>query len=93
MPGRVFGTHRPNAITRKAVLDQIATEHAFTAGGLLVPTDIAGKNPSPCIAIVQVQHGAWVRVDPVKEGTFDCSLANGTTVLSLDPVAAYKPSS
>jgi ABC-type branched-subunit amino acid transport system substrate-binding protein len=82
----------PNSITRKGILDQIATEHAFTAGGLLVPTDIAGKNPSPCIAIVQVQHGAWVRVDPLKKGTFDCSLPHGTTVLSIDPEKAYHPS-
>jgi hypothetical protein len=82
----------PNAVTRAAILDQIRTVHAFTGGGLLVPTDVAGKKPSGCIAIVQVQHGAWVRVDPVKKGTFDCTEPGGITQLSLDPLKAYSPS-
>ena len=46
--------------------------HDFDAGGLLVKTDVAGKNPSPCIVIMQVKNGAWVRLDPVEKGTFDC---------------------
>ncbi len=82
----------PNAITRRAILDQIATVHDFDAGGLIVKTDVAGKTPSPCIAIVQVQHGAWVRVDPVKKGTFDCNEPASITRLTLDPLKAYKPS-
>ncbi|HEY5011862.1 MAG TPA: ABC transporter substrate-binding protein [Acidimicrobiia bacterium] len=82
----------PNAITRSAILDGIRAVHDFTAGGLLVKTDIAGKTPSPCIAIVQVQNGAWVRVDPVKKGTFDCDQPSAITKLTLDPLKAYKPS-
>ena len=47
--------------------------HDFDAGGLLVETDVAGKNPSPCVVIIQVKKGKWVRVDPTKKGTFDCA--------------------
>jgi len=88
----IVQTSGPNAITRAAILTQIRTVHAFDAGGMLVKTDIAGKTPSPCIAIVQVKNGAWVRVDPVKKGTFDCSLSTSITKLSLDPEKAYHPS-
>jgi hypothetical protein len=82
----------PNAITRSAILDQVRTVHAFDAGGLIVKTDVAGKTPSPCIAIMQVKQGAWVRVDPLKKGTFDCNQPSPITNVSLDPLAAYKPS-
>jgi hypothetical protein len=81
----------PNAITRKAILDQIATVHDFDAGGLLVKTDVAGKNPSPCVEIMQVKNHAWVRVDPLKPGTFDCDLGSAITKLTIDPEMAYNP--
>jgi ABC-type branched-subunit amino acid transport system substrate-binding protein len=82
----------PNAITRSAILEQVRTVHDFDAGGLIVKTDVAGKNPSPCIAIVHVEQGKWTRVDPVEKGTFDCDQPGAITNLSLDPLAAYKPS-
>jgi ABC-type branched-subunit amino acid transport system substrate-binding protein len=82
----------PNGITRRAILDEIATVHDFDAGGLLVKTDIAGKNPSPCIVIVQVDNGQWVRRDPVEKGTFDCDQPSAITEFSLDPLKAYNPS-
>ncbi len=81
----------PNAITRSALLTQIRTVHAFDAGGMIVKTDVAGKTPSNCIAIVQVKSGAWVRVDPVKKGTFDCTEPGGITTITLDPLKAYHP--
>ena len=89
---KIVDTSGPNAITRKAILDGLGTVHDFTAGGMLVPTDIAGKTPSKCIVIVQVQNNAWTRVDPLKKGTFDCDEPGAITTLSLDPLAAYKPS-
>jgi ABC-type branched-subunit amino acid transport system substrate-binding protein len=82
----------PNAITRSAILDEVRTIHDFDAGGLLVKTDIAGKNPSPCTVIVQVKQGAWVRVDPTEKGKFDCDQPGGIVEHSLDPLKAYKPS-
>jgi hypothetical protein len=60
--------------------------------GLIANTDVAGRKAGPCIVIVQVQHGKWVRIDPVKQGTYDCTEPNSVTTLSLDPIKAYKPS-
>jgi hypothetical protein len=82
----------PNAITRSAILAGLRTVHDFEAGGMLPKTDVAGRTASPCIVIVQVQHGAWVQVDPAKKGTFDCTEPGALTSLSLDPIKAYKPS-
>jgi ABC-type branched-subunit amino acid transport system substrate-binding protein len=81
----------PNAITRQAILDELGTIHDFDAGGLLVKTDIAGKQPSKCIVIMQVKDGAWVRMNPTEKGTFDCDEPSAITEISLDPLKAYKP--
>jgi ABC-type branched-subunit amino acid transport system substrate-binding protein len=81
-----------NGITRSAILDQVKTVHDFTAGGLLVKTDVAGKKPSPCIIIMQVDGAKWVRRDPVKKGTFDCDQPSAITEITLDPLKAYNPS-
>jgi hypothetical protein len=88
----IVARNGPNAITRPALLAGLATVHNFDAGGMIPKTDIAGRQASPCIVIVQVQHGKWVQVDPTKKGTFDCTEPNGITKLSLDPLKAYKPS-
>ena len=90
---QIVAADGPNGITRAKVLEMLKTVHDFDAGGLLVKTDIAGKQPSPCIVIMQVQQGKWVRVDPVKAGTFDCTEPTSITESDLDPVAAYKPGS
>ena len=81
----------PNGVTRKAILDQVRTVHDFDAGGLIVKTDVAGKTPSPCIAIVQVENGTWVRKDPVEKGKFDCDQPSAITNVTLDPLKAFKP--
>ncbi|MDQ1449659.1 MAG: hypothetical protein QOC79_2630 [Actinomycetota bacterium] len=81
----------PNAITRSAILAGLRTVHDFDAGGMLPKTDVAGRTTSPCIVIVQVQHGAWTQVDPSKKGAFDCTEPGALTSLSLDPIKAYKP--
>jgi hypothetical protein len=83
----------PNAVTRSAILAGLRQVHDFTGGGFLVPTDVAGKTPSKCIAIVQVKNGAWVRVDPTKKGTFDCDQPSAITTITIDPLKAYKPTS
>lgn len=82
----------PNGITRAALLEQVATVHDFDGGGLLVKTDVAGKTPSPCIVIMQVDNGQWVRRDPVEKGKFDCKQPSSIRKFSLDPLKAYKPS-
>jgi hypothetical protein len=82
----------PNAVTRAAILSGLRSVHSFDAGGLIAPLDVAGRQASPCVVIVQVQQGKWVQVDPVKKGTFDCTEPHGITTFSLDPLKAYKPS-
>jgi len=81
----------PNAVTRAEILAQLATVHRFDSGGLLGDVDIASRKTGRCFVVVQVQNGKWVRVDPVKKGTFDCDQPDGLTKLSLDPVKAYQP--
>jgi len=55
-------------------------ETAFTADGIIGPTDISGHVGSNCQVLVQLQNGVWNRVDPVTPGTFDCSPANTVTI-------------
>jgi hypothetical protein len=69
-----------NALTRKALLAGLRTVHAFNADGMWVTTDIAGRVPSPCFLVMQVQHGQFKRVYPSKPGTFDCKPSNRVTI-------------
>jgi hypothetical protein len=65
-----------NAITRKAVLAQIAATHDFDADGMYGPIDIGRKVPSPCGVMVQVRQGRFVRLEPKKPGTVLCRPKN-----------------
>jgi ABC-type branched-subunit amino acid transport system substrate-binding protein len=51
-------------LTRQSLLAAIRDTHSFTADGLFAPQDVGTKNTSPCQAVVQLQHGAWVRRSP-----------------------------
>ncbi len=55
-------------------------EHSFNADGIIGATDIGNHAPSDCQVLVQLQNGAWNRVDPIQPGTFDCSPANVATI-------------
>jgi ABC-type branched-subunit amino acid transport system substrate-binding protein len=55
-------------------------ETAFTANGIIGPTDISAHVGSNCQVLVQLQNGVWNRVDPTTPGTFDCSPANTATI-------------
>ena len=69
-----------NGITRAKYLNELAKTGHFDAGGMLAPTDIGARLPSPCYALVQVQNNKFVRVHPNKPGTFDCNPKNIATV-------------
>jgi len=75
-----------NSITRRSLLDQLATVTAFDAHGMLGVTNPAGKLSGPCFAILQIENGAFVRVHPTQRGTLDCENAN-TQTLNLDAAA------
>jgi hypothetical protein len=40
---------------------------------MLGPTDVGSRKVSPCVVILQVKDGKFVRVHPKKKGAFDCS--------------------
>jgi len=55
-------------------------ETAFSASGLIGPTDISHHVGSNCQVLVQLQNGQWNRVYPTTPGTFDCNPANVATL-------------
>ena len=71
-----------NALTRARFLEEAAKVHDFTADGMLGPTDVGGRKVSPCVVILQVKNGKFVRVSPKKKGTLDCS--GGTKTVSVN---------
>ena len=74
-----------NGITRKSLLDVLAAKDDFDADGWIgTPKDLRGV--SPCIVIMKVEDGKFVRVHPTKKGTLDCDEKNLVTV-DLDPAA------
>ena len=66
----------PNAVTREALLDQLAATHDFDADGMWGTTDVGAKMPSACGVITQVQDGEYVRLRPKKVGTLRCEPKN-----------------
>jgi hypothetical protein len=70
-----------NGITRKALLSTgVDALTSFDAGGMIGTVDIKNKVPTPCLAVVQLQKGKFVRLAPKKKGTFDCNKRNGVTI-------------
>jgi ABC-type branched-subunit amino acid transport system substrate-binding protein len=70
--------------TRGSVLAQLQKISAFTATGLLAPTNPAKKLPSKCFVLARIEHGQFVRVVPKTSG-FTCTngsfyYANGKTL-------------
>jgi hypothetical protein len=69
-----------NSLTRKAFLAQLAATTSFNADGMFGTVNIGQRIPTPCIAILQVQNGAFKRVFPKKAGTLDCKASNEANV-------------
>jgi hypothetical protein len=76
----IVGKGGENALTRAAVLATAPTINGFTADGMLGKTDVGKHLPTPCYALLQVQHAKFVRVYPKKAGTFDCNPLNLHTI-------------
>ena len=72
-------TNGVNGLTRKNLFAALNTETSFSAGGMIGTTNIAGRKVSPCMVILQVQNGKFVRVFPTKVGTFNCAARNTKT--------------
>ena len=67
-------------LDRQTLFAALKDEHSFNADGIIGTTDVGARAPSDCQVLVQLQNGAWQRVDPVQPGTFDCSPANVATI-------------
>ena len=71
-------------MTRADVLGAAKGITSFDAGGMIGANNIAERKTGPCFLVMQVKNEKWVRVVPVKPGTFDCNPKNLTS-LQLDP--------
>jgi ABC-type branched-subunit amino acid transport system substrate-binding protein len=67
-------------LDRATLFAALKDEHAFTAQGIIGPTNIGAHLPGACDVIAQVVNGQWQRAYPAKAGTFDCSSANLVTI-------------
>lgn len=67
-------------LTRQSLLDALKSTRQFDAKGLIGPTDVGSHEPGPCFILMQVKNGKFVRVNPTKTGTFDCTKKNITPV-------------
>ena len=65
-----------NGLTRANFLSTAKAETAFTAQGMIGPTNIGEKVPNGCFVLLQLKGGTWKRVWPKKVATFDCSKKN-----------------
>jgi hypothetical protein len=63
-------------LSRQSLFDALKQETKFDADGIIGPTDIANKQPSPCIVMTQIKDGKFVRTYPTKVGAFDCNKKN-----------------
>jgi ABC-type branched-subunit amino acid transport system substrate-binding protein len=73
---RIVARDGVNGITRAKFLQELAATHDFDAQGMLGPTDIGARRPSPCYDLLQVKSQKFVRVHPTKKGAFDCNKKN-----------------
>jgi Periplasmic binding protein len=79
---KVVDADGKDGLTRARFLEEAAKVHDFTADGMLGSTDVGGRKVSPCGAILQVKNGKFVRVNPKKKGTLDCS--GGTKTVNVN---------
>jgi hypothetical protein len=72
----VVADHGHDGLTRARLLDALAGTHAFTAGGIVGPTDIGQRAPNGCLVMLKVRNGGFKRVDPTAKGSLDCAPGN-----------------
>ncbi|MDH3705475.1 MAG: ABC transporter substrate-binding protein [Acidimicrobiia bacterium] len=75
----------PNALTRQAILDELATVTDFDVNGWWGAANFETTlDISPCFMVLQVQGGEFVRVHPEERGTLDCESGN-TVQVTVNP--------
>jgi ABC-type branched-subunit amino acid transport system substrate-binding protein len=81
---QIVETDGINGITRQRMLEVLEETDDFTADGWMGTEGKDLRGFSPCMAILQVQDGEFVRVFPEERGTLDCDPDN-LTDFALDP--------
>jgi ABC-type branched-subunit amino acid transport system substrate-binding protein len=76
----VKATANGGTLDRASLYSALKKENAFTAEGIIGPTDFGNHKQSACDVIAQVVNGQWQRAYPAKAGTFDCDPANLVTI-------------
>jgi ABC-type branched-subunit amino acid transport system substrate-binding protein len=71
-----------DGLTRVALIKSLRGVHAFTAGGILGATDVAGGTPNGCFMLLQVKSKHFVRIYPTQRATLSCGAQN---LLSTGP--------
>jgi ABC-type branched-subunit amino acid transport system substrate-binding protein len=69
-----------NNVTRACVSTYVATQTAWTGGGLQGPINPAANKASECFAIMQVTATKFVQAYPSQLGQYDCSPKNAPIV-------------
>jgi ABC-type branched-subunit amino acid transport system substrate-binding protein len=85
----IVETDGPNAITRKKVLETLATVTDFDANGMFGTIDIGNRLPSKCFVVLQWDGSEFVRVHPTEKGTFDCDQPTAAKLTNFDAIAEY----
>ena len=79
-----------NGITRARVLEAARATDSFDANGFFGNIDFTTKpNISPCIVILRVENGEYVRKWPTERGTLDCNPEN-IVKIDLDSAQAFR---
>jgi hypothetical protein len=68
--------HGGDGVTRSHLLESLAGIDAFTADGLVGPTDVAAQIPNGCTVVLQVHDARFARAHPVERGSLDCEGEN-----------------
>ena len=59
-------------VTRTCVIEEIGKIKGWTGGGLHAPTEPASNRPPQCGALLKLEDGAFVRVQPEEKGEVEC---------------------
>lgn len=74
-----------NGITRAALLEELRGVTEFDVNGWWAPADLTDTNTtSSCFIVLQVQDGAFARVEPAERGTMNCDDAPVNVTVNPD---------
>jgi hypothetical protein len=77
---RIVDEHGENGLTRVHLLEALGGIDAFTADGIVGPTNVAAGAPTGCYVLLQVRDGKLARVNPDAVGSLDCGPQNLQTI-------------